>query len=110
MKALATLSSLVISLSLLTLSSVVQADPPKKGAEAPTFKVKTIDGKEVDFYTDYKGKLVILDFWATWCGPCMGEVPGLVKTYNDAHARGFEILGISLDQANAAEHVKGVTA
>jgi thiol-disulfide isomerase/thioredoxin len=51
----------------------------------------------------------MLDFWATWCGPCMMEIPGLVKTYNAAHEKGFEVLGISLDKKDSAEKVKSVT-
>jgi thiol-disulfide isomerase/thioredoxin len=86
--------------------------PPdlSKGHNALTFKAQKMDGTEVNFPADYKGKLVILDFWATWCGPCMMEVPGLVKAYNEFHPKGVEVLGISLDQPNAADKVKSVTA
>ncbi|HZL35203.1 MAG TPA: TlpA disulfide reductase family protein [Tepidisphaeraceae bacterium] len=79
------------------------------GQKALAFKAVKMDGSPVNFPADYKGKLVMLDFWATWCGPCMGEVPGLVKAYNEYHPKGIEILGISLDQPNASDKVKKVT-
>lgn len=56
-----------------------------------------VDGREVDVAT-WKGKVVLLDFWATWCAPCVGEVPRVVETYEKFHAKGFEIAGISLDR------------
>jgi len=45
----------------------------------------------------YKGKVVLVDFWATWCGPCVGELPNVLKTYEKYHPKGFEIVGVSLD-------------
>lgn len=85
--------------------------PPdlSKGHDALAFTATMMNGKQVKFPQDYKGKIVLLDFWATWCGPCMSEVPGLVKTYNEYHPKGFEVLGISLDQPNSANKVISVT-
>ncbi|WP_425615908.1 TlpA family protein disulfide reductase [Anatilimnocola sp. NA78] len=55
-----------------------------------------VDGREVDF-AKLRGKVVLIDFWATWCGPCMAEVPNVVQTYKKLNDKGFEIVGISLD-------------
>ena len=69
----------------------------KEGGEALPFEVKGIDGKTVKL-SDYKGKVVLLDFWATWCGPCKVEVPGVIEMYGKQHSKGFEIIGISGDR------------
>jgi thiol-disulfide isomerase/thioredoxin len=68
------------------------------GQKAPIFKVKTVDGKSVNFPADYKGKVVLLDFWATWCPPCRAELPNVVAAYQKYHDKGFEALSVSLDQ------------
>ncbi|MCA8915134.1 MAG: TlpA family protein disulfide reductase [Planctomycetes bacterium] len=63
---------------------------------ASIYPVKDIDGKSVSV-ADYKGKILLIDFWAVWCGPCMGEMPNVIKLYNEVHEQGFEIIGVSLD-------------
>jgi len=60
-------------------------------------KFAALDGREVDL-AKLKGKVVLIDFWATWCGPCVAEVPNVVKVYDRLHAKGFDIVGISFDR------------
>jgi thiol-disulfide isomerase/thioredoxin len=61
-------------------------------------KGTTVDGKA--FTTaDWKGKVILVDFWATWCGPCRGELPNVKKLYSAYHDKGFEIVGVSCDNA-----------
>jgi len=67
-----------------------------EGTQFPDFKEKDVMGKPLSV-ADYKGKVVLIDFWATWCGPCKAELPNVLKTYGKYHSKGFEIIGISLD-------------
>lgn len=60
-----------------------------------------VDGRKVDL-AELRGKVVLVDFWATWCAPCVEEVPELAETYEEFKGRGFEIVGISLDKEKAA--------
>lgn len=63
-------------------------------------KFTAVDGREVDL-SKMQGKVVLIDFWATWCGPCVAELPNVLKAYKELHPKGFEIIGISLDSDKA---------
>jgi cytochrome c biogenesis protein CcmG/thiol:disulfide interchange protein DsbE len=71
--------------------------PDKERKSAPNFSLKDADGKTVKL-SDYKGKVVLLDFWATWCGPCKIEIPWLKEFQRKYKDKGFEVIGISMDE------------
>jgi peroxiredoxin len=79
--------------------SVKAADPVKAGKDrkpAPEFSLKDADGKTVHL-EDYKGKVVLLDFFATWCGPCKIEIPWFMEFERKFKDKGFSVLGVSMD-------------
>lgn len=67
------------------------------GAMAPVFTQNDVNDQPVHL-TDFRGKYVLIDFWASWCGPCRGENPNVVKAYNQYKDKNFTILGVSLDR------------
>ena len=68
------------------------------GYKAINFAQPDVNGKSVSL-SSYKGKVVLVDFWASWCGPCRGENPAVVAAYNKYKDKGFDVLGVSLDQS-----------
>jgi thiol-disulfide isomerase/thioredoxin len=78
------------SLSAMAMSSV-------SGKPAPELKLKDLDGKEVAL-SDLQGKVVFVNFWATWCGPCQDEIPSLIDLQNQYASKGFTVVGIAMDE------------
>ena len=76
-------------------------EPPeaevKVGSKMPAYSAHTLDGKTFDL-TGERGKVVLVNLWATWCGPCRAEIPALQQFQTDYAARGFDVVGISLDE------------
>ncbi len=72
-----------------------------KRPPAPAWELKDLDGKTVKM-ADYKGKVVILDFWATWCPPCKKEIPGFINLQKKYGDKGLVVVGVSLDEGGPA--------
>ncbi len=70
---------------------------PVTGSVAPTFTAETLSGRSVRFPQDFAGRLVLLDFWATWCGPCRKEIPAVVAVHERFGTKGLVVLGVTLD-------------
>jgi len=81
------------------------AQRTKDPASAPDFTLKTIEGHEVAL-SGLRGKVVLLDFWATWCGPCKESIPHLIQLYKSYQDKGFELIGMSTDKAGDVEMVR----
>ena len=91
------LASCLVSSSFVRAAGEGSDDHPT----APEWKLNDLDGKSVSL-SDFKGKVVILDFWATWCAPCRDEIPGFIALQKKFGDRGLVVIGISLDQEGAA--------
>jgi len=76
-------------------SVVPKLEEVKDHPQAPDFSLVNPDGKKLSL-KDFRGKLVFLNFWASWCGPCRDEMPTMVKLYNEFKGKGFEIVAVNV--------------
>lgn len=91
---------LAFALCLACLPLSAQTCSADAKAADLNLKFKDVHGKSVTL-SDYKGKVVVLDFWATWCPPCRKEIPGLISLYDTYRARGLMVVGVSMDDSKA---------
>ncbi len=80
----------------------VQPPRPANAVLAPDFTLATTQGQTITL-SDLKGKVILLNFWGTWCGPCRKEIPDFVKLYDKYHDQGLEILGVTLTSGSPDE-------
>ncbi|MFZ2989562.1 TlpA disulfide reductase family protein [Ideonella sp.] len=87
----------LLSLLLLAQPWAALAAAPATGAPAPNFVLRTLDGQNLRL-SEQRGQVVMLNFWATWCGPCREEMPQLNRLHDKYKGAGFALLGINVDE------------
>ena len=88
---------LILAVALILGANSPSLTAQEENTPAPGFTLKDLKGNLVSL-SDYKGKILVLNFWATWCTPCRDEIPDFIDVYQDLKSKGFEILGLSVDR------------
>jgi cytochrome c biogenesis protein CcmG/thiol:disulfide interchange protein DsbE len=81
------------------------ASEPIKGYRAPPLKITKADGRDFDL-SALRGHVVLVNFWATWCGPCLAEMPSIERFYRTHHGQGFEVIALSVDRPQDSEKMR----
>ncbi|MEO5717185.1 MAG: TlpA disulfide reductase family protein [Chthoniobacterales bacterium] len=97
-KFIATYCAFVLGSCLTTLAA---PDSPATQMAAPGWQLQSVEGKPVKL-SDFKGKVVLLNFWATWCPPCREEIPDLISLQKQYAAQGLIVVGVSMDEGDPA--------
>ena len=92
---------IIFAVILFVGSSLFVSAQVAIGEKAPEFSLRNAKDKLVSL-SSFRGKVVLIDFWASWCGPCRAANPSVGKIYNKYKAKGFEVLGVSIDSKKAA--------
>lgn len=102
------MTGVVLAAVILGCSQSDAPAPPRPGFPAPAYRAVDMQGQMVSLES-LKGDVVLLNMWATWCGPCRMETPFLQELYEQHAERGFHIIGASMDTGNAADQVEMFT-
>ncbi len=92
----------LMAITILLAAACADAGSPQTQGPAPDFKLQDLAGNILSL-GELKGKVVVLNFWATWCPPCRAEIPDIVEVYNQNKNKGLEIIGLSVDQMSAED-------
>ncbi|MFA5811436.1 MAG: TlpA disulfide reductase family protein [bacterium] len=99
---------LIAGIAIIAVSAFQYLTRPGRGDPAPAFALPSLDSKEIDI-EGYRGRPVLLHFWASWCGLCQEEFPSLVRLAKDYEAQGLVVLAISEDEARSYPTVRAFT-
>jgi peroxiredoxin len=94
------IAAAVAAMVLLAAAAAIAcapAKPERESTPAPDFSITDLQGKVLSL-ASYKGKVLLLNFWATWCPPCRREIPDFIEAYRELRSEGLEILGVSVDE------------
>jgi cytochrome c biogenesis protein CcmG/thiol:disulfide interchange protein DsbE len=89
---------LTLAALVVVLSSLINAAPPAAQKEAPDFARLDLNNRQVQL-KQFRGKTVLLNFWATWCAPCLAEIPSFINWQKQWGPKNFQIVGVSLDDS-----------
>jgi peroxiredoxin len=92
----------LISVAFIIAAACAGAGGSQTDVPAPDFSLRDLQGR-IHSLAEYRGKVLVLNFWATWCPPCRAEIPDFVEAYNELSSQGLEIIGVTMEDISAAD-------